>query len=79
MSDVFFVSSFCNTWFNKHFNWYQQAEPTIQKDGYLTFPHTVRFFVEWSGLNKIEYGWLTNPFCVHYTTIYNNITMVMKK
>ena len=78
MSDVFFVSSFCNTWFNKHFNWYQQAEPTIQKAGYLTFHRAARFFVELSDLNKIESSWLTNPLCVHYTTIYNNMTMGMK-
>ena len=79
LSDVFFISAFCSSWFNKHFNWYQQADPCIQKAGYLTFHRSTRFFVEWSDINAIEYGWSTNPLFAQYTTIYNTMTTEMKR
>lgn len=57
---VFFLAGFCKYWLDSHFKWYQGADPSVKKSGFLSFHRAVRYYIMITHLDRLLDNWSTN-------------------
>mgnify|MGYP000140563801 CR=1 FL=1 len=52
-ADAAFLAAFADQFLEKHFTWYQKADPNVKKAGFLAIHRVVRFYMMQEELQKL--------------------------
>jgi hypothetical protein len=60
VADVYFIAGIAKDWLNPHIKWYQGTDANIGRPRFLSFHHSVHYFLMVNDVDRICRDWKTN-------------------